>query len=513
MYIMPLRALPRGGWKAGIIVAVLLLAVALLAITPSQSSAQILIPGWWTQLGYDPYHTSFIPASIMVGNFSGTVYRAWSFIMPAEEGQMGFYANPIIADVDGDGINEIVVTDGGGRLLVLYGGDVPGLDTNNFTTLYKLSIYVNASYYSAPALADVDNDGVLEAIVGCRDGYVRCVDLNTGALEWEAYVGINIASSPLVYDIDSDGVIDVIITSANNTYRINGKYGNIVWKSSIGRGLQSVSSPVLLDDINGDNIKDIAVANLWGYIAIIDGKHGDLIRQVDLWSTGFKGLFIVHSPISADIDGDGIREIIVSAGIEILDRTASRLGYNGSIIAIDPKTGSIDAAINTGGFAWFSQPAIAAADIDKDGMDEVFIAGCDGYLYRLDYDGTNFLATWRYQYDPYWPAWSTILTSHAASIAIADLNNDTVYEIALVTPYYTTTTVYRVYIINTLDGSVIAANDILDKYTVASYAPFLVTDYDAKATLPSLSIGDVDKDTFAEIIVASFQVISCVELS
>ncbi|ALL00307.1 hypothetical protein Pyrde_0257 [Pyrodictium delaneyi] len=510
---MPSKPLTPTVRRVSIAVAALLVIILIVAlIQTSKSMAQLSVPGWWTQLGYDPYHTSFIPRNVIVGNFSNTIYRVWSFIMPAREGQMGFNMNPLIADVDNDGFTEVVAVDAGGRVIVLYGSDVPGLDTNNFTTIYKLIITVNASLYSTPALADVDGDNVLEAIIGCRDGYLRCVDLASGTIEWEQRVGINIASSPLVYDIDRDGVIDIVVSTANATYRINSVSGEVLWKTPFGRGLQSAASPVLLDDINNDGTLDIAVTNLWGYIFVIDGATGQLIKSIDLWRNGFKGLFITHSPVSADINGDNYREIIVSAGIELIDTTTiSRVGYNGSIIVVDPRQGSIITFIDIGSFAWHAQPSIAAADVDNDGMAEIFIASIDGYLYRLDYSNGSLSISWQYQYDTYWPAQSLVLTSHAATISVADINNDTSYEVVLITPYYTLTTVYRLYVIDVETGSSITIYDVMDKYTVAQYAPFTSTDYDAKATMPSLSIADVDGDNALEIIVTSFQVVSCLD--
>ncbi len=497
---------------AGAVLAVALVALLafLLPRVPVTTYAQIGSPGWWIQLGYNPYHTSFVPKVDAVGSFApNSIYRAWSFIMSTSDGQMGFHSSPALADVDGDGSVEVVVVDAGGRVVILYGSNPPGLDGNNFTSTYKTVVWVNASMYSSPALADVDGDGVLEVIVGCRDGFIRVVDPASGVIQYEVPLGINIASSPVVADFDpADNTLDIVVAAANVTARIEAKTGRVVWLAGVGRGLQSASSPVLVGDVDGDGVEDVVVANLWGFVYVLSGSDGRTLGDLDLWEHGYQGNFVVHSLAAGDVNGDGRREVVVSLGREVFSGTGLRTGFSGYILVLDPYSNPlrIEAEIQLDSFVWFAQPAIALADVDGDGADEIFVAGVDGVLRRIDYSAGSLSVQWSYTFDSYWP--QTDYSSHGASIAVADIDNDSTYEVVLSTTAYSTETYYRLVIINSLDGSLEADTIVVSESLIGGYIPASIA---AKAAFPGISLGDLDGDGFLEIVLTGFQTVSALD--
>jgi hypothetical protein len=65
---------------------------------------------------------------------------------------------------------------------------------------------------SSPALADVDDDGDLEIVVGCADGLVYGLHHDGSTVEgFPISVGAGISSSPAVGDIDLDGSIELVV--------------------------------------------------------------------------------------------------------------------------------------------------------------------------------------------------------------------------------------------------------------------------------------------------------------
>ena len=65
-----------------------------------------------------------------------------------------------------------------------------------------------------PAIADVNNDGHLDVVVGCHNGRVFCIDEN-GTEVWNRQVSSTtyVRTSPCVADIDNDGNLEVLVGS------------------------------------------------------------------------------------------------------------------------------------------------------------------------------------------------------------------------------------------------------------------------------------------------------------
>lgn len=84
-----------------------------------------------------------------------------------------------------------------------------GLDTAG-KALWELSTD-GWSVFSSPALADVDRDGKVEAIVGSREGRLYVIDAETGTLEWSYLGGTGLYASPALADVDADGDLEILV--------------------------------------------------------------------------------------------------------------------------------------------------------------------------------------------------------------------------------------------------------------------------------------------------------------
>ena len=135
----------------------------------------------------------------------------------------GAYSAPAYGDLDGDGVQDLVVGESSGALRAFpppagadmgSGGALPGADTG----------LPSVSGYSSPASGDLDGDGDVDLVVGAEDGTLRFLE-NVGdrtlvAVEGSASPvwGIQLPSftHPVLSDIDSDGDLDLLVGAADN---------------------------------------------------------------------------------------------------------------------------------------------------------------------------------------------------------------------------------------------------------------------------------------------------------
>jgi outer membrane protein assembly factor BamB/tRNA A-37 threonylcarbamoyl transferase component Bud32 len=122
---------------------------------------------------------------LFVGPVDGTIARIdavgetrWSVRVPRGAwGEPGTAHGPMaLADLDGDGRSELVVTTNHGRLLVLDATD----------GVLRWQFQGGGRFEGGPTLVDVDGDGVLEVLLGSADRRLLCLRTPIGPLSDEA---------------------------------------------------------------------------------------------------------------------------------------------------------------------------------------------------------------------------------------------------------------------------------------------------------------------------------------
>ena len=168
---------------------------------------------------------------------------------------------------------------------------------------------------SSATLADVDGDGLDEIFIGEEDGLLHAYRADGSILPgWPSpYAsGCQSRSTPAIADLDADGKLEIITASTNCTgegaylfaYHHN---GTPVTGFPVLLPLYTDSYPVI-GDVDGDGKPEIVVIG-WsgGPSVIIISCDGQIKRTSPL--TGI--IFYGTAPALADLDGDGIPEIIV----------------------------------------------------------------------------------------------------------------------------------------------------------------------------------------------------------
>jgi outer membrane protein assembly factor BamB len=221
-------------------------------------------------------------------------------------------ASVAIVDLDGDEKPEILTADSSTGKLFCFAGD--GKE--------KWSIKLPNSTDSPPAVADLDGDGVLEIVVGSMwkgnsKGDVSVYRVDTRKLVWRREFKGCVQSAPCLVDLDDDKVLDVIAASwrgTNAVHAFSGRDGKDLWtfetmtKEDTPRthlGMYHGVSAGVLRKGDGLRIAFATCSSRTGTLFVVDAK-GKLVWKKVL------GEYLFAPTTMADLDGDGHREIIAS---------------------------------------------------------------------------------------------------------------------------------------------------------------------------------------------------------
>ncbi|MCA9917279.1 MAG: VCBS repeat-containing protein [Anaerolineales bacterium] len=286
---------------------------------------------------------------------NGTVVAGWPINRASGDPILrGGQSSAAIADIDNDGLNEIVIgtnsppwngDDGTGPFPAIYNspdytkGTVWALNGDS-SLVPGWPVITQQNIESSPAIGDIDGDGQLEIVVGTGlfDGYVNGNQVYAwnadGSLVtgWPRPTAEKMPSSPALADLDNNGVLDVIIGCGKDAqpfcrtlYAWNGSGNNLP-----GFPMSTTHAfpyPPVVADVDGDNNLEIVLNSLeTSKVTVVqhNGSNGstDISRAT--------GQINQNAPLVDDVDNDGDLEIVIAtangslqAAIYIFDEAAS----------------------------------------------------------------------------------------------------------------------------------------------------------------------------------------------
>jgi len=305
-----------------------------------------------------------------------------------------------LADLDGDGILDAVMACDRDGVGVMLGNADGGFGEARFFGSWLDPVDV--------AITDLDLDGNLDVVTANGN------DESVAALLGDGAGGLTVSFSVWVVldpfdparpqeidtgDVDGDGFVDMAFTTS--------VYEALVWMPGDGTGqfgqylmLQAPASPqaVLVEDLDGDGIADIAAASggmdVVSFFPGAPGGPGPAPAQT---------ISVGTDPVdlaAADLDGDGYRDLLTA-----------NLGAD-SVSVLPGGVSGFGAATH---FPTDASPrSIAVGDLNGDGFVDVGTTGLSGLSVLLG-DGVGGLAS---------PA-TTPAPGHLVDLAFPDLDGDT----------------------------------------------------------------------------------------
>ena len=332
---------------------------------------------------------------------------AWVFSQQADGGLVETYKGPLVwdyrpqpgspfgyyvyncritvADINGDGLDDMFITHGQGVLQLLARPD-RGFDRQERVDYVRVV---------SNAVLDANGDGILDLIVHRSDAtgvlsyYPRDADGSFGARTPFKTLDSEYPSSDLaVGDINGDGLPDLAFVGGVTTNVRTGSLEVFINEGSAGfRAVPKLMYPqgalashVEIGDVTGDGRKDVVVTANAGSAVLVHAQKAD----------GTLAPYVAYGAYAApmslaldDMDGDGYTDAVVNnvgeyygipgqtgwPGLSTYLQRSGALSFDHQVTALD----------NNGN----EEPdAIAVADLDSNGCKDVIVTG-SGTYYRL----------------------------------------------------------------------------------------------------------------------------------
>ncbi len=437
--------------------------------------------------------------------------------------QTGWYSSPAVADLDGDGNAEVI-----------WGSyDVVALDGATGTLNWRAP---NGSrVWPGVAVADLTGDGFLEVVVGRGSDQVTVYDRNGTALWTRNPFGGGEVRTLAVEDLDTDGVLEVVVGRASggatkqlNVYDASGNVRS-GWPArrdgEAGYGWGMYNENVAVADLDGDGDKELIGPTDTHYVTALDRGGNQLPANVvygagKVWSQvgvhvdhavdlrGYANCGVEHrpnfadsAPVVGDLDGDGVREIVIVGNVYNcatdpytslyqmpfvfrLDRTrASGAGWDWTVLPT-PGAGSGPLSEDYSVIETVP-PNPVLADLDGDGKKEILFPSYDGKVHAYGLDRTEH-GSWPYDV----PGTGIRFASEPA---VADLDGDGHAEVLFTSwPQKSVGGTGQLHVLDYLGNSL---------HAVSLPAPFGGATWNGALGAPTLA--DVDGDGELEAVVGT----------
>ncbi len=311
------------------------------------------------------------------------------------EGRGGDNVPASIADFDGDGAVDVLVTGADRQVLLLSGadgkprweapvegmvsyvasgGDADGDGTPDVAVALGVDGTMALSGKDArplwradgqawgAVLADLDGDGRAECLTW-SNATLSALEGKGGEMRWKSETGRDgRIGRPTTHDFNGDGLLDcAFVVEGQDVVRIaSGLDGHLLWEA---KAPSADRAPPAAADLDGDGRVDLVIGSTADRVTALSGKDGTTLWTFRAGAAGTDSLAI------ADVDDDGSMDVLVHASDNLVHAIAGRSG--GGLWTHPVPRGLGD------------RHSIATTDLDLDGVPDLVVPGGDGWLYAV----------------------------------------------------------------------------------------------------------------------------------
>jgi len=331
----------------------------------------------------------------------------WKFLAPdrmakwEKKSWFNFYNPQFIPDQDGDGREDLLVSNGGDVMVEPYDPNRPAgylavLSSRDGRLLARAPMPDGReTYMSVAALPATDGDYRIifgtggETVGGSlfvgRLSEVLAGDLS-GAVRLDSSAHKGFIGPPVWADITDDGVSDIVANAVDGRLlAYDGATYERIWQASMPN--TEAYSSIAPGYFNTDTVPDFFVSYAqgvwpkldWTRQYMVDGASGAIQFADSL------GYYQTSTPVVADLTGDGTDDALLVVNYHVTDELYQKWFYN-MLVAVDFKAGEvIELGVNYEGHNLSSTPWIG--DMDGDGLLDIIICHGTNARHTYTFDG------------------------------------------------------------------------------------------------------------------------------